>query len=241
MGQEASDLCAIGWLTQRWTMDHVTHALITCFVIVCEEQWHLENSTGPPVHCTEVWEELPKLQGDNVCATGDHTMVLAIRLILQDCGSRCERLQRASAWEIDLSPCHPAFCWHTAGTQLAIRVNCRNRNIRNAWRRGGVKTEKKTLALMGRRKEEVMMRPAVPMIPCVAWQEEIHQWWTGVQQSHQPQLSIWACRDQLHTSTGPSHITTNLFILRHHLINSWNNHKNNNQHFLVSFVTWSLN
>lgn len=123
------------------------------FCSTCEEQWHLENSVGPPVHCTEVQEELPKLQGDNVCATGDHTMVLATCPILQDCGSRCERLQRASAWEIDLSPCQPSFCWHTAGTQLAIRGNCRNRNIRNAWRRGGVKTQgKKDFSFNGKAK-----------------------------------------------------------------------------------------
>lgn len=55
-------------------------------------------------------------------------MVLAesVRLISQGQGLGLWKARESVCmWElIGLSPRHSAFCWHTAGTQLAIRVNC---------------------------------------------------------------------------------------------------------------------
>lgn len=69
-------------------------------------------------------------------------MVLAIHLILQGWASRRVWLETVYGWDIiGLSPRYFVFRWHAAGTQLAVRLN--NRNIRNAWRRRGVKTENK--------------------------------------------------------------------------------------------------
>lgn len=101
--------------------------------------------------------------------------------------SRCKRPETAYMWDIKgLSPLHAAF-WCT---QLAHSWPS-DETVATSEMRGGAgvlrqKKKKKTWALMGRRKEEVRMKPTVPMIPCVAWQEEIHQWWTGVLHSHCP-------------------------------------------------------
>lgn len=131
MEQEASCLCPIGGLTESGQiepcMGHVTHALMTRFLLRIKSD--LENSTGA-LDSTEIM---------CLCNGSDPPDFW---------GSRWERLETADVWDIiGLCPRHAAFCWHAAGTQLAIRLNRHNYNIRNAWRRRGVKTEKKRLKL----------------------------------------------------------------------------------------------
>lgn len=186
MGQEASGLCPIGRLTESGRRDlctgHVTNARMTHLVlsVMRSDTYKIAQARSVPLCTAQKCEKKSPNSGrggSRVRNRRSHDGRSHPSHFFKEAVQGVKGCRGPSAWEIIDILQH--VTQHSADTQLAhswpseSTVAIATSEMCNG--AGAPRQEKKTLALMGRQKEEVMMRPAVPMIPCVAWQEGIHQ------------------------------------------------------------------